>query len=137
MDRRVRIAFALVILAQAAHSVEEYVFQLYEVFAPARWVSGLFSANASVGFALANAILVLFGIWCYWARVRPGHPSARDYAWFWACLELVNGINHLLVAAIRGAYFPGVWSAPLLIVTSLYLGATLVWNKRKGDAVTA
>lgn len=126
MERRVQRAFALVILAQAAHSVEEYVFQLYEVFAPARWVSGLFSANPAVGFAIANAAIVLFGIWCYWARVRVGHPSARAYAWFWACLELANGVSHLFVAAVRGEYFPGVGTAPLLIAASCYLGAALI-----------
>lgn len=130
MDRRRQRAFALVILAQAAHSVEEYVFQLYEVFAPARWVSGLFSANASVGFAIANAAIVLFGIWCYWARVRPGHPSARGYAWFWACLELANGVGHLSFAALRGTYFPGVGTAPLLIAASGYLCVTLVGSRR-------
>lgn len=126
MERRVRIAFALVILAQAAHSVEEYVFRLFEVFAPARRVSGLFSADAAVGFAIANALLVLFGIWCYWARIRAGHPSARGYAWFWACLEFANGVSHIFFTAVRGTYFPGVWTAPLLIVASCYLGLGLV-----------
>ena len=126
MERRVQTAFALVILVQVAHSVEEYVFQLYEVFAPARWVSGLFSANAAAGFAIANAAIVLFGIWCFWARVRPGHPSARGYAWFWVCVELANGVTHLFFAAVRGAYFPGAGTAPLLIAASGYLAATLV-----------
>jgi hypothetical protein len=69
---------------------------------------------------------VLSGVWCYWARVRPGHPGARGYAWFWACLELANGVGHLFFAAVRGGYFPGVATAPLLIATSCYLGAALV-----------
>jgi hypothetical protein len=126
MDRRSRIAFALVILAQAAHSVEEYVFRLYEVFAPARWLSGVLSANPAVGFALGNAAIVLFGIWCYRARVRSNHPGARGYAWFWACLEVANGIGHVYFTAARGAYFPGVGTAPLLIAASCYLCVTLV-----------
>jgi hypothetical protein len=125
MERRSQLAFALVILAQAMHSVEEYVFRLYDVFAPARWVSGLFSADAAVGFAIGNAAIVLFGIWCYWFRVRSNHPGASGYAWFWACLELANGAGHLLFTALRGAYFPGVGTAPLLIASSCYLGATL------------
>jgi hypothetical protein len=126
MDSRSRIAFALVILAQAAHSVEEYAFRLFDVFAPARWVSGLFSTNLALGFALANVCIVLFGVWCYWARVRPFHPGAREYAWFWACLELGNGMGHILLSALRGTYFPGVGTAPLLIATSCYLGFRLV-----------
>jgi hypothetical protein len=130
MDPRSRAAFALVILAQAAHSIEEYVFRLFDVFAPARWVSGVFSEDTARGFALGNAAIVLFGIWSYWARVRPSHPSARGYAWFWACLELGNGIGHVVQAILRGGYFPGVGTAPLLIAASCYLGLNLM---RRGD----
>jgi hypothetical protein len=126
MDSRSRIAFALVILAQAAHSVEEYVYRLFDVFAPARWVSGLFSTNLALGFALANVCIVLFGAWCYWARVHPSHPGARGYAWSWACLELGNGMGHILFSMLRRAYFPGVGTAPLLIATSCYLGFRLM-----------
>ena len=119
-------AFALLIAAQAAHSVEEYVFRLFDVFAPARYVSSQFSSDAATGFALANGALVLFGIWCYAARVRTQHPSGHAYAWFWVCLELANGTSHILQSFIRGGYFPGVGTAPLLIASAGYLGARLL-----------
>ena len=35
MTPRMRTAFLWLIVAQAAHSVEEYVFRLYDVLAPA------------------------------------------------------------------------------------------------------
>ena len=130
MDSRSRFAFALVILAQAAHSVEEYVFRLFDVFAPARWVSSLFSANTALGFAIANLGLVLFGLWCYLARVRRSHASAQAYAWFWTCLELANGLGHVLFSVLRGSYFPGVGTAPLLIAASSYLGFRLTRRGR-------
>lgn len=41
MDSRSRFAFLVLVLAQAAHSAEEYIFKLYDVFVPARFVSGL------------------------------------------------------------------------------------------------
>lgn len=126
MDSRSRAAFGLLIVAQTAHSVEEYVFRLFDVFGPARFVSGLFSNNPAMGFALANMGVVLFGIWCYLARVRTSHPSERGYAWFWTCLELANGAGHLILSTLRGGYFPGVGTAPLLIVAASYLGARLV-----------
>jgi hypothetical protein len=91
LSSRSRRAFALLILAQAAHSVEEYVYRLFDVFAPARFVSSLFSSNHAVGFTVANVLLVSFGAWCFVARVRPSRPSARGYAWFWTSLEAVNG----------------------------------------------
>ena len=43
MEHRGQLVFLLLILAQAAHSIEEYVSKLYEVFAPARFVSSLVS----------------------------------------------------------------------------------------------
>lgn len=42
--------FLLLIIVQAAHSIEEYFFGLYEVFPPAHFVSGLISTDLHVGF---------------------------------------------------------------------------------------
>ena len=107
--------FLALMLAQAAHSVEEYVFRLYEVFPPARLLSGFISANHAVGFAIGNALLVSFGAWCYVALVRRNRPAGVLWAWFWTCLEAANGAMHLLIAASRGEYFPGAATAPLLL----------------------
>jgi hypothetical protein len=115
----------MLIAAQATHSLEEYTFRLFEVFGPARLVSGLVSSNPAVGFVVANAGFVFFGLWCYLARVRPAHPSARAFAWFWIALELANGVGHTILAVSRQSYFPGVGTAPLLMGISLYLGARL------------
>ena len=125
VDPRSRAAFGLVILAQTAHSVEEYLFRLYDVFGPARFVSLLFSSSPTTGFAIANVGIVLFGVWCYFARVRASKPSGRAFAWFWACLELGNGIGHMVLSGLRGAYFPGVATAPLLVAASGYLAFCL------------
>jgi len=121
MDLRNRAAFLALIVAQAAHSIEEHVFRLFDVLAPARFISGLVSSDLARGFAIANIALVLFGVWCYMARVRHGLPSARGLAWFWALLELGNGIGHSAFALARGGYFPGVATAPLLLGISVYL----------------
>jgi hypothetical protein len=125
MDPRSRAAFLALIAAQAAHSIEEYVFRLYEVFPPARFLSGLVSRDLALGFAVLNASLLLLGAWCYLARVRPGHPSARAWAWFWTLLELGNGIGHAVLSLSRGSYFPGVGTAPVLLGVSSYLAIRL------------
>ena len=130
IDSRGRAAFRLLILGQAAHSVEEYVYRLFDVFAPARFVSGLFSGNTALGFALANIGILAFGVWCYVARVRRSHPSGRGYAWFWTCLEFANGVGHVVLSISREAYFPGAATAPLLIAASCYLGARLAKQGR-------
>jgi hypothetical protein len=134
MDTRSQYIFLALILAQAAHSIEEYAFGLYNVFAPARLISGLFGADLARGFLIANAALLLFGLWCYTARVRAGHRSGVAWAWFWACLECGNGISHPVVALTRGAYFPGVATAPVLLSLSVYLGARLWRVGRRREA---
>ena len=121
MDSRSRGAFLALIVAQGAHSIEECVFRLFDVLAPARFVSGLFSSNLAQGFAMANTSLVMFGVWCYFARVQHSLPPARGLAWFWSLLELGNGIGHTAFAIECGGYFPGVATAPLLIAISVYL----------------
>ena len=117
--------FLGLMLAQAAHSVEECVFGLYEVFPPARLLSGFISANHAVGFAIANTLLVSFGAWCYVALVRRRRPAGVLWAWFWTCLEAGNGAMHLLIAASRGEYFPGAATAPLLLGFAVALSFAL------------
>jgi hypothetical protein len=130
MNPESRRAFLALILAQAAHSIEEYVFRLYDVFAPARFVSRLVSNDLALGFAVANAGLVAFGLWCYVARVRANRPSGPAWAWFWTVLEFANGIGHSALALARGGYFPGVGTAPVLVGVSTYLAAKLSQTER-------
>jgi hypothetical protein len=118
LDRRV---FLWLILAQAAHSLEEYIFRLFDVLAPARYVSGLLGLDREIGFVVVNAGLVLFGLWCWFARVRPASGRWRGLAWFWALLETANGVGHFVLAGAAGGYFPGLWTAPLLIAFGLGL----------------
>jgi hypothetical protein len=125
VGRRIATPFLVLILAQTAHSAEEYKFRLFDVLLPARYLSRLLSDDPAVGFAIANAALVGFGLWCYFARVRPGDPSARSLAWFWAVLEFANGVGHGALAAWRGGYFPGVATAPLLVGAAVYLSVRL------------
>jgi hypothetical protein len=126
MQSSSRTAFLTLVLVQAAHSIEEYVTGLYEVFAPARFVSGLVSDDLATGFLVVNAALVAFGLWCYAMPVRARWPSSRGFMWFWALLELGNGVGHLLLALSRGGYFSGAATAPCLILVALALGILLL-----------
>jgi hypothetical protein len=121
LNRRTQLVFLFLILAQAAHSIEEYVTKLYEVFAPARFVSSLVSNNLAVGFVMANAVLVAFGLWCWAVPVRSGWRAAGGLVWFWTILELGNGLGHSFLAFRRGGYFPGVATAPLLLLFAAWL----------------
>jgi hypothetical protein len=117
--------FLALVTAQAAHSLEEYSGRLYEVFAPARFFSGLFSADLETGFIIANTTIVAFGFWCFLWPVHRRWRSANALAWFWVVLGLVNGIVHLMWSLSRLAYTPGVVTAVLLLVLAAYLARQL------------
>lgn len=121
MQRRRRVVFLLLILAQMAHSIEEYLAKLYEVFAPARFVSGIFSRNLALGFVILNASLIAFGFWCWAVPLRSGWKAPRGLLWFWTILELGNGIGHIIFAVDRQGYFPGVLTAPFLLLFAGWL----------------
>jgi hypothetical protein len=121
VDRERQVVFLFLILAQGAHSIEEYVTGLYAVFAPARFVSSLVSTDPARGFLLVNAALVTFGMWCWAVPIRSGWEAARGLLWFWTILELANGIGHSALALARGGYFSGVATAPLLLLFAGWL----------------
>jgi len=133
MNRLSRNAFLALILAQAGHSTEEYLGRLYDVFAPARFVSGVLFGEARIGFVIFNVSLVAFGLLCYFGPVRRSWRSATAIAWFWAVLELLNGAVHIIWATSVGAYRPGLVTAPVLVVIALILASAL----RRAHATTS
>ncbi len=127
--------FLCLILAQAAHPIEECLTKLYAVFAPARMVSRLVSDNPAAGFLVLNAALVAFGLWCWIVPVRSKWPAARGLVWFWTLLELGNGLGHIGLAVSRGGYFSGVATAPALLLFAGWL-AVLQTNQRSRRVAT-
>lgn len=123
--------FLLLIASQSLHSIEEYIFRLWDVLAPARYVSGLFSTDLALGFGLANFAIIAFGLGCYFAPVRRQWQSACAFMWFWALLELANSIGHSLFALSIAGYFPGLYTAPLLFLGSTALLFRLLQNDHR------
>lgn len=133
MDGRLSRAFLLLIAAQTVHSIEEYWFRLYDLFAPARAVSDALGIDRPAGFAVANAALIGFGLWCY-VRIRRGFPGARGLAWFWAVLEILNGLAHGALALVASSYFPGIATAPLLLAAGSWLISRLRSDRGRSQA---
>jgi hypothetical protein len=115
------MAFGALVLAQAAHSVEEYLGRLWESFPPARFLTGLISRDLETGFLVINIGLVAFGVWCFIWPVRHGWRSAIPLAWFWVTIQIINGVGHPLWSIRQGGYTPGVATAPLLLILALHL----------------
>ncbi len=117
--------FLALVVTQAAHSLEEYTGRLYDVFPPARYLSGLISQNLELGFAIVNVSIVVFGFWCFLWPVRRQWPSAVGLAWLWVAVELVNGVGHPLWSLSERGYTPGVATAPVLLILAVYLARQL------------
>ena len=119
------IAFGALVVAQIAHSIEEYIGRLWESFPPARFLTGMVSSDRALGFVVVNSTLVAFGVWCLLFPVRKGWPSATAFVWFWIVLEIINGVGHPVWAVRQGEYTPGVVTAPVLLVIAAYLAFQL------------
>ncbi len=125
LSRR-QLTFAALVIAQAAHSLEEYVGRLWESFPPARFLTGLLSQDRELGFIIINVSLVAIGAWCFWWPVRRAWPSAALVIWLWVGLQGVNSVGHLFWALRQRGYTAGVATAPVLLVLAL----TLAWQLR-------
>jgi hypothetical protein len=104
---------------------------LWETFPPARWLTGLLTADLERGFLIINLSLVAFGVWCFLGPVRRGWPSAIPLAWGWVVLEVINGVGHPLWTLRQGGYTPGVATAPLLLILAVYLSSQLLDRTRQ------
>jgi hypothetical protein len=122
---RIHATFGALVLAQAAHSVEEYLGRLWETFPPAAFLTGLIASDREVGFLIINGALVLFGAWCWLVPVRREWNVAKGLMWFWIILECINGVGHPAWSVAQHGYTPGAVTAPLLLVIALFLAAQL------------
>ena len=126
MNKRITTSFFLLVLAQGLHSIEEYLGSLWEVFLPAKVLSGIVSDNHEAGFMVINTGLFIFGLWCWFFPVRRNYSFAEIFLWFWIIIEIINGIGHLLWALYEGAYVPGAATALLLLVLAILLSRTVL-----------
>ena len=129
---RPQLLFGALVLAQAAHSVEEYVGRLWDVFLPARALTSLVSSDHEFGFLVLSVGLVVFGLWCYAWPVRRRWPSAAPLMWSWAAVEIANGIVHPARSLMRGGLEPGTLTAPVLLVLGLMLARALLHSAGAG-----
>lgn len=122
-------ALGLLVVLQAAHSVEEYVGRLWESFPPARIVTGLISSDHERGFVIFNVAFIIFGLWCWLWPARLGWRIAVPLVWVLVAIGIINGIGHPFWTMIRGEYTPGVATAPLILIVAVYIAAQLLRHR--------
>lgn len=116
-----RTLFAALVACQAAHSIEETTFGLYNLLPYIYWADNVVAGGALGLFIIGNTAFVAFGVWCYLARVRPGAPGAAFFVWLWALIEIFNGVLHPSWSLLVGSYIPGTVTAPVLLALALAL----------------
>ena len=127
-------AFGALVLAQAAHSIEESIWRLWDSFPPARFVAGLVSNDLERGFVSLNICIVAFGAWCYFWPVRRQWRGAAAILWGWIVVETINGIVHPVWSVIQGGYTPGVVTALMLAPLALYLAKQVLASSARGES---
>jgi hypothetical protein len=124
--RQVLPAYFFAIVMQLLHLSEEYRSGFYRAFPP------VFGAPAWSGsaFLLFNAIwLSVFGLGAYGLIRRS--QWATVIAFFLALGGgVLNGLGHAVLAVQAGAYFPGLYTAPLVFVAGSVLAFKLLRSSR-------
>ncbi len=97
---------------------------------PAKLLTDAIGGDPRTTFAAVNAALVLVMLVCAVVFLSK-QKFIASVAWFWVALELVNGVVHIVNAVVRDGYFPGLYTAPALIVFALATALYLVRTRRK------
>lgn len=113
--------FLILVFVQAAHSIEEYLGELWNVFPPAVYLTSLVSDDRQFGFVVINIGLFVIGIILWFLFVRHENSPFKAIIWFWIILELSNGVVHTGWSISQGSYTPGVITAPILFIVALIL----------------
>jgi hypothetical protein len=121
-------------IAQTLHSMEEMTAHLYDFF----WTATAlirhlipfvpqFRMKPEVFAVLNMAIIAVILASLPFADAN--RRWATGLAWFWAVVEIINGIGHLSGTVVFPGYMPGAFSAPLLLITGVVLLVQLSKNK--------
>lgn len=104
------------VFAEVLHSFEDYVSGYY--------VRNPLLALSPEYFVLLTAAMILL-LAALIPSVAHGRRWALRLAKFWAVVEILNGSGHLMGALIEWGYYPGMWTAPLLLIFGAALGRSL------------
>ena len=121
MKSRIPPAFLSLVVIQAIHSAEEFVFGFYEKFPPMRAIYQDAPLPAGPAFAVANVLLFIAGLVCFYYWVRPLREGARTVVRVWVVLESANVIAHCVWAFLIGGYNPGLATVILFVPVLIYL----------------
>jgi hypothetical protein len=104
------------VLAHTLHAFEDYVAEFHTSFP-------LYSLDPEFFVLLHLGLLAL--LMSLIPSVAHGRPWAVHVAKAWAVVEIVNGTAHMMIGLLEWTYYPGLWTAPLLLIFGAALGSSL------------
>ncbi len=104
------------VIARFLHNFEDFVAGYYGSF-PVFSISPEFFVSLHIAFFLLLAAMI--------PSVAHGRPWAIRLARVYAVIEIMSGVGHLMISLIEWNYYPGMWTAPLLVVFGAALGRSL------------
>jgi predicted anti-sigma-YlaC factor YlaD len=111
-----RHLYPALVVAQFLHAFEDYVADYHERFP-------LFSLAPEFFVSLNLALFLLLTAMI--PSVAHGRVWALKLAKFWAIVQILSGAGHLMIALVEWGYYPGMWTAPLLLIFGAVLGQSL------------
>src|SRR2546423_15685569 len=121
MNRKIQSAFLLLVIVQAIHSVEEFIFRFYERFPPMTFIYQNAPQLARPAFAISNALLILIGLICFYYWVQPARKGATAVVRIWIIIESLNVVAHIVWAALIGGDNPGLVAGVFFFPGVFYL----------------
>src|SRR4051812_36812405 len=125
MSKKIRAAFLMLIVLQALHSTEEFIFKFYDVFPPMVVLYRDHRQLARPAFVVFNVLLFSVGLicLCYW--VSPGRRGARTVVWVWVGGETLNVVAHSAWAILIAGYNPGLVTGIMFVPLLIYISYQL------------
>lgn len=115
--RRVLSAYLLALAAQGLHFIEEYRAGFYREYPP---LVGAAPWSRST-FLLFNLAWLFVFVLAAQGVARRWRPAAVVVLFLALGGGVLNGLGHFALAARAGAYFPGLYTAPLSLAAGSYL----------------
>lgn len=111
-----RHLYPALVVAQFLHGFEDFAAGFHSTF-PLYSLAREFFVLLHLGLLLLLASLI--------PSVAHGRRWALGVAKLFAIVEIVNGVGHLMISLIVWSYYPGAFTAPLLLIFGAALGRSL------------
>ena len=125
---RFRVHVGLVIVLQGLHFGEELVMRFYgcfpELLGLSEWPVGF--------FVYFNLFWIV--VWSASVVTLPMYPRVAIFpVWFLGIACLANGLAHPALSVVRGGYFPGLVTSPLVGIAGVWLLRRLAFLTARSD----